>query len=510
MNQILNRRDFLKILGASMAAYATNSRGSFQHANTSSEQVQNILILVFDALSAGHISLFGYKRETTPNISRFAERSYVYHNHYSPANFTSPGTSSLLTGVNPWTHRGFNLAGSVKSDFIDQNLFSLLNQDKFTTSYTHNPWANILLSQFSKDIDLFNPVNLLGLVGNIYSQKLTPSDYPVAFWSETILRGAEQKIPGSLIFSKILDKFDLSDLLKIKPQYENQYPLLLPDNYYGMYFTLEEAIDWIQTQLNSLPPNFLGYYHLFPPHDPYRPRSEFLHLFDDGLKFVKKPDHFFSHQYSEADTNQARQLYDEFVANVDSEFGRLIDFMEKNGDLENTILILTSDHGELFERGIVGHGTTTLYQNLLRIPLLVSMPNQKDRVDIYSRTSSIDVLPTLLHITGNGIPDFIEGEILPGFSNNATSNERTLFAFDARSNSKFTPLNRGTYVIIQDQYKLIYYLGHNVQVPHEMYDLYNDPEELENLYREKQFTSRELQIELLRQLETTNQQFNGK
>ena len=69
------------------------------------ESVQNIIIIVFDAFSAYHISLYGYQRETAPNISRLAERAIVYHNHYAGGNYTTPGTASLLTGAQPWPSR---------------------------------------------------------------------------------------------------------------------------------------------------------------------------------------------------------------------------------------------------------------------------------------------------------------------------------------------------------------------------------------------------------------------
>ncbi len=68
-----------------------------------------MVVIVFDAFSAYNISLYGYQRETTPNIARWAERAVVYHNHNAGGNFTIPGTASLLTGTYPWTHRAFGL-----------------------------------------------------------------------------------------------------------------------------------------------------------------------------------------------------------------------------------------------------------------------------------------------------------------------------------------------------------------------------------------------------------------
>ena len=78
------------------------------HQNSPGADKPNILVMVFDALSALDISLFGYRRETTPNLARLAEKATVFHNHYAGANFTSPGTSSLLMGLYPWSHRSLH------------------------------------------------------------------------------------------------------------------------------------------------------------------------------------------------------------------------------------------------------------------------------------------------------------------------------------------------------------------------------------------------------------------
>ena len=122
-----------------------------------------------------------------------------------------------------------------------------------------------------------------------------------------------------------------------------------------------------------------------------------------------------------------RRMYDEFVSYVDAEFGRLFAKFEENGTLDNTIVILTSDHGEMFERGILGHGTFGLYDPVIHIPLMIWRPGQTQRVDVFERTSAVDVLPTLLHVTGQPIPDLVEGAILPTFSAAAADSERSIF-----------------------------------------------------------------------------------
>ena len=109
MRNQITRRDFLKLAGLLPLSYATPRLVDSLKKIDQSGIIQNVVIVVFDAFSAHNISLYGYRRETTPNIARWAERAVVYHNHYAGGNFTTPGTASLLTGTYPWTHRAFGL-----------------------------------------------------------------------------------------------------------------------------------------------------------------------------------------------------------------------------------------------------------------------------------------------------------------------------------------------------------------------------------------------------------------
>src|SRR5690242_2896982 len=106
----ITRRDFLKI-SAAISAGASLAQFPFAFPSLQVQKgadARNIIILLFDAMSARNLSLYGYQRETTPNFARLAARSTVYHSHYSAGNFTSPGTATTLTGMYPWKHRAFD------------------------------------------------------------------------------------------------------------------------------------------------------------------------------------------------------------------------------------------------------------------------------------------------------------------------------------------------------------------------------------------------------------------
>lgn len=510
MRSEISRRDFLKMLamlslpffGVGWPHLSGDGSNSLQ-----SRQSPNILILLFDALSAQHMSLYGYNRETTPNLARFAERATVYHSNYASASFTSPGTASLFTGAYPWSHRAFHLHDAVDSAYEKKNIFSLMPGYYYKVAYTHNLLVASLLHQFRTDLNLWKKTRDLCLIDSEFSDQVFSNDYNVAFWSEwLLLRGG--KNPPSSLFLSIADRGRraISKRLLAR-EYAEVFPRGLP-NLHSLFFTLEHAIDWIKDEVSSFSQPFLGYFHLLPPHEPYTARRDFVDIFKDGWKPVAKKPHFSSEGHSSQFLNQQRREYDEYLAYIDAEFGRLFDSLEQSGLLGNTYVVLTSDHGEMFERGIRGHVTLTLYEPVIRVPLIISRPGQRQREDVYTPTSCVDLLPTLLDIAGQALPDWCEGEILPAVGDQETHSNRAIFAVEAKSNPRQAPLAKGTVALVKDQYKLIHYFGYrDHESEYELYDLTNDPEELEDVYTSKKSTAGDLQDQLAQKLRQINQPY---
>jgi arylsulfatase A-like enzyme len=255
-------------------------------------------------------------------------------------------------------------------------------------------------------------------------------------------------------------------------------------------------MDWINEQVKTYPQPYLAYYHLWPPHDPYLPSADYIDIFNDGRHWPEKPALAFSLGESGSKLNRSRQQYDEYLAYVDYEFGRLVDMLDKDGNLKNMIVIVTSDHGELFERGLMGHLNSTLYQDLLMVPLMISIPGQEERSDIYEPTSCIDLLPTVLNLSQSEIPAFLQGDILPGLNPGVTQEERSVYAMEAKLSSKQDPTRICTLAMIKGRNKLIKYLGYEKDLDDELYDLTNDPEEMENLAIVKKRLVKEMSADL--------------
>jgi arylsulfatase A-like enzyme len=204
-----------------------------------------------------------------------------------------------------------------------------------------------------------------------------------------------------------------------------------------------------------------------------------------------KASHFFSEGYSPEELVRKRLEYDEFIAYVDAEFGRLLDFLINTGFLDSSYIMVTSDHGQLFDWGVHGHITPLLYEPLIHIPLIISKPGQTSREDIYLKTSSVDILPTISSIFGRNKSRF-EGKLLPGFGGDLKK-DNTIYAMEAKMSPRNEVTKIGTYVIIEDQYKLIYYRGYSgFSDVIELYDLVNDPDETEDLHKIKKNIANDL------------------
>jgi len=488
-----NRRDFLKLAGMLPLGLAAPRLGKSLSLQSNKK---NVIIIVFDAFTAYNISLYGYGRETTPNIAKLAERATVYHNHYASCSYTTSGTASLLTGTHPWTHRALKPNGIVVDNYADRNIFSVF-KDYYRIAYSHNEWVNTLFEQFKGNIDEFIPREQLTLFSSDrLVQKVFPNDRDIASvsWVRNVKR-QEEGYAYSLFLSGLITSLEE----RYASQYRSQFPRGLPTARADGGFLLEHAIDWTVERIQAAPGPVFGYFHYLPPHDPYRTHGEFFGDFrNDGFKVEDKPLDIFA-KYQDSDMDVLRQYYDEFILYVDREFKRMIDLLESSGQMENTILVLTSDHGETFERGIAMHDSRALYQPLLRIPLLIFEPGVKTRTDVYEPTSAVDLLPTLAHLSGNPVPQWVEGILLPPYQQTGALADRSIYAVRSYETERTDPMSQASIVLVKGRYKLHYYFGYTEIDGGELvklFDVQADPEEMTDLSQSQKDIADEMIKEL--------------
>ena len=506
----LNRRDFLKLAGLFSLNLAMPEFVFQPGIVKPTSNGQNVLIVVFDAMSASNLSLYGYPRETMPNLSRLAEKAVFYHHHYAAGPFTTPGTASLLTGTLPWTHRALNHNDTVVESLTGRSIFSAF-AGHHRMAYSHNPLANTLLKQFLTDIDDLIPQMRLFLGGDRLLNRLMQNDEDLGnlAWTRTV-KQSEEKYSYSLFFARLYEflqagRFD---------QYIEDFPRGIPNIYEDYFYVLEDGVDWLQAAMLAAPKPFAGYFHFLPPHRPYKTRADFVGAFaDDGYQAPKKPTHDFALKRMASRVANVRTRYDEYLLYVDAEFSRLYTFMEQNGLLENTWLVFTSDHGEMFERGIIGHLTPVMYQPVVQVPLLIFAPGQTARQDIFDNTSAIDLLPTLLAVTGQDIPDWSEGTVLPPFAATPLKADRQIFCLRGKGIKKKQSLDKGSAMLVKENYKLVYIFGYPNDLENgesvELYDLEVDPEELNDLYPGQRTLGDDLLAELLASREDADRRYLG-
>ena len=489
----LSRRDFLKLagIGAGATVTANSALGAFPLAG-SQAVLPNVLIIVFDAMSGRNLSLYGYHRKTTPSFQRFADRAVVYHAHSSAGNFTSPGTASLLTGMLPWTHRAINISGRIARELQDRNIFHCFGGDYHRFAYSQNLGAVHLFSQFQRDIDTVLPPQAFSRVDQIVGSRLGGGVAAYQAFDDFLFRDGTP--PASLVFG-LASRVQLRR--RVARTQTDDYPRGLPQaRTFPLFFSLADVFDGLHQTIASLPRPYVAYFHLWAPHAPYRASQAFDGQFADGWRPKRKPDHRMGDHVPFYRLADKRQNYDEYIADVDAEFGALVDALEREHLLDQTFVVVTSDHGEFLERGVDGHITPLLYEPVTNIPLLISTPGQRQRVDVLSPTSSIDVLPTLLHAAARDVPAWMNASYLPGIDG-VSAGERTAFVVEAKENASFSSLEKSTVAMRRGDWKLIYYTGHEPDDFYELYNLADDPEELEDVFPGRPTILKSMQEELL-------------
>ena len=163
---------------------------------------------------------------------------------------------------------------------------------------------------------------------------------------------------------------------------------------------------------------------------------------------------------------------------ADEAFGIFCNTIQHQGYLDNSIVIVTSDHGEMFEKGYQGHDGTFLYQPMIHIPLILHMPNQHKGKAIKVNAEQIDIAPTLLDILGLKIPSWMEGESLKEAMGQSPVWKRPKFSMSVNSLNNNGSLRTGSIAVTHEEYKLIFHPGKKGK---ELYDLSRDPNEGMNL-----------------------------
>lgn len=373
---------------------------------------RNLLLISLDTLRADHLGSYGYARPTSPFLDSLAAEGVVFERAHTTSPWTLPSHTSLFTGLYPSQHGVKNEGFSLPGDV--PTLSQALAGRGFATAAVVS--AHFLAPRYGLD------------------------------------RGFERY-------------------------------LVVPTNprHGGAATTVTaEGLGWLAKRQGR--PFFL-FLHYMDIHSDYRPAPSFEALFASPYRgrvdgSTRQLRAFTRKLITFDDVDRARliDLYDAEIRQLDDGLERLFSRLREQGELEDTLVVVTADHGEeFFEHGGVLHGQSH-YQEMLHVPLILSGPGLPKGRRISEPVSLIDLAPTLLALFGAPAPATLPGrDLAPLWRSRDTSwPERSLFAEADR-----TVESRDTErALIRGNWKLVV---HRDTGELELYDLAADPREQQNL-----------------------------
>jgi arylsulfatase A-like enzyme len=387
----------------------------------------NIIVISIDTLRADHLGCYGYGRATSPTLEKFASKSMLFEDTSAPSPWTLPSHGSLLTGLYPSSLGLTTKQNALPSDA--KTLARILSKYNFDTGAFVNGTYVSKKFGFNKGFDTFEYI---------------PNPNDAKGTAPMIIRLVKKWLDRhqKKQFFLFVHFFDVHSNYSSLPYYEKQFT----GPYEGVFNGSTQQLKDVREGKLSLD------------------NSDAKHLID---------------------------LYDAGIRQLDDRLKVLFDFLEQKGLLENSYVVITSDHGEEFlEHGGILHSKTH-YQEVMHVPLIIRGPKIPPGLRIKEIVSLVDVMPTILGLLGiPSLSGFDGYDLRPLWQEScARLPERFVFAEadidNVRDNIKLAVRSR--------QHKLHYDI---LSKKIELYNLAEDPQELTSIYHEHTALSKLLFQEL--------------
>jgi len=398
----------------------------------------NILLCAVDALRADYLRLYNPDADAdTPNLELLANESILFYNTFSQASWTKPSFGTIFTGVYPTTHGANSKTASLSPNV--ETLAELLQQNGyFTKGFSNNPNMTRVFGMhrgFSDYVEL-KPERLFAA-----------PESAVHLSMYGLLRKAFMTIEGRLRGGK----------------------LRVTDYYQPAESVTDTALSWLDSEdaMRNMP--FYMYLHYMDTHDPFMDHN------DPGVGYARarmeNPD---PARYKE----KMRNAYISEIEYLDESLGVLIEGLKKRGIYDNTAIVFLADHGEeFFDHGGWWHGMT-LYEEMLRVPLLIKMPRGMQGGTVnQSLVRLVDVAPTILQLAGAAPGKDMVGRLLCD-NNGVAPDAGTAYSFaenDFEGNRQQSVRSLDAALIRADED------NPRGGQPVEFYDMQNDPRQQHNL-----------------------------
>jgi len=436
----MNRRELLSLLGAGLA-WTLFPGGCGQQGppppapGLERQEIRNVILIAMDTTRADHLACYGHPYIETPNIDRLAAEGILFKQHISAASTTLASFTSLMTGTYPHTH------GVPRNGFIvnpgNRMMAEVLKQAGFTTA---------------------------GFIGAL------PLD-------------------GKFGFDQGFDHYDTDYEFAVREAKEIFQAQRRADN------VTDAALGWLAA--NGSERHFL-FVHYWDPHLPYDAPEPFMGryrqaglAYDPAIEKVLAARKMLKGPAPKQHKQKLAALYAaEYGAEIsytDQQIGRLLTGLEEQDLLENSLVILTADHGETMNEheNKIQHGKS-VFDTEIRTPLIMRFPGGRSggrRCD--HLVSNIDVLPTLIDLLGLEAGEGMEGRSFAGIVDGALPQRVPVFAEATQPwwNGIFDNdpqwANRGKFQCVRtNRYKYLFRLPDR---KFGLFDLQADPLEQHNL-----------------------------
>ena len=415
---------------------------------------KNLVLITIDCLRADHLHCMGYTKNITPTIDYLAKNGIMFTNAVSNAPDTHYSIPSFLTSTLPPV-----------DDNPKQTIPLTLKKHSYSTA-TFNP--NPIFSttwggrNSTKGFDIYDVM---------LSEKKKYFIF-IGIFLSTIIRFFRNFLTKKSVLNK---KYSLYDKpLKLISN------LLFSKNYLFVP-TAEEvnkkAVTWIKNQEGK----FFVWLHYMDVHEPY-----YLEDFENKkeLRYLIAKYRYLPNMLTRKEREKLIALYDFEIRYIDKAINNFLRDLKDLKYFENTIIIISADHGEAFgEHGTYGHGGKypyQLYDEVLHIPLII-YDHEKKGIKIDWQVQLLDLGPTICNLLNISIPhNFLGGDLFKFSNSGIIANCRSCIAY--RTN----------------EYKLI--INKSEELVNECYDLKKDPKETINIYDQDKEIIKKLEDEMIKLL----------
>jgi arylsulfatase A-like enzyme len=497
----------------------------FSQACQKSPELPNVLVIMTDQQSVNTIGAYGSEVCQTPNLDKVAKRGMIFHQSMAASYPCSPSRASLLTGS--YSHKHGVVTNNIELSESLPSLGNLLKSEGYATAWfgkyhlggfmhrnipsnpersegaeRDRPWSGRWKYVRVDTIPGFEPGEedyikelndghmYLAVEGGTGEDEASVGfDYWVGGWQHY-----RDFLSGEGYDSIVKSNHSLgahgTTFAPMKPEgFGDSWHAwsTIPEALYQEAYFVDEAINYLEDRWNRDQPfgmvlSFYGPHHPILPPKPWDDMYEMDQItlpatLDDQRK-IGGMGTYRGDQWTENQFKDYIRRYYGFTSYIDSQIGRLLTTLGEMGELENTIVVFTSDHGDMAgEHGSIYKSILCSWDELLRVPLIFSYPPLvKENSGSHALVSNIDVLPTILELIGVEPPGSLDGESFQEVLRNPESLHRDIL-FTSVMGANFTATTR--------EWK--YNLNIPPDVQDELYDRINDPDEMNNLIDDQEY-----------------------